>query len=131
MVSHLIRCIAITYWIFNSQWQFQMPIQKSLETYWRHHIFKSNNVTSVICLHAVKRLHYHHHHHVVPLAQISLTLSCHFSISFITSGRFSGLHPVSSHSCCMYVWAGRPAFARLCVYKQDLTLNYQQGLIWP
>ena len=24
----------------------------------------------------------------------------------------SGLHPVSSHSCCMYVWAGRPAFAR-------------------
>ena len=24
----------------------------------------------------------------------------------------SGLHPVSSHSCCMYVQAGRPAFAR-------------------
>ena len=23
----------------------------------------------------------------------------------------SGLHPVSSHSCCMYVRAGRPAFA--------------------
>ena len=52
------------------------------------------------------------HHHVVPLARISLTLSRHFSLSFIASGRSSGLHPVSSHSCCMYVRAGRPAFAR-------------------
>ena len=43
----------------------------------------------------------HHHHHVVPPARISLTLSRHFSLSFITSGRSSGLHPVSSHSCCM------------------------------
>ena len=55
--------------------------------------------------------HHHHHHHVVPLALISLTPSRHFSLSFITSGRSSGLHPVSSHSCCMYVRAGRPAFA--------------------
>ena len=30
--------------------------------------------------------------------------------SFIASGRSSGLHPVSSHSCCMNVRAGRPAF---------------------
>ena len=52
-----------------------------------------------------------HHHHVVPLAWISLSLSRHFSLSFIASGRSSGLHPVSSHSCCMYVRAGRPAFA--------------------
>ena len=44
---------------------------------------------------------YHHHHHVVPPARISLTLSRHFSLSFIASGRSSGLHPVSSHSCCM------------------------------
>ena len=51
-----------------------------------------------------------HHHHVVPPARISLTLSRHFSLSFIASGRSSGLHPVSSHSCCMYVRAGRPAF---------------------
>ena len=56
--------------------------------------------------------YHHHHHHVVPLAQISLTLSRHFSLSFIASGRSSGLPPVSSHSCCMYVLAGRPAFAR-------------------
>ena len=52
-----------------------------------------------------------HHHHVVPLARISLTLSRHFSLSFIASGRSSGLHPVSSHSCYMSVLAGRPAFA--------------------
>ena len=44
-------------------------------------------------------------------ARISLTLSRHFSLSFIAFGRSSGLHPVFSHSCCMYVQAGRPAFA--------------------
>ena len=49
--------------------------------------------------------------HVMPLARISLTLSRHFSLSFIAFGWSSGLHPVSSHSCCMYVRAGRPAFA--------------------
>ena len=48
----------------------------------------------------------------MPLAQISLTLSRHFSLSFIASGRSSGLRPLSSHICCMYVRAGRPAFAR-------------------
>ena len=51
----------------------------------------------------------HHHHHVVLPARISLTLSRHFSLSFIAS---SGLHPVSSHSCWMYVRTGRFAFAR-------------------
>ena len=43
--------------------------------------------------------HHHHHHHVVPLARISLTLSRHFSLSFIASGRSSGPRPISSHSC--------------------------------
>ena len=61
---------------------------------------------------ACKQMINHHHHHVVKLARISLTLSRHFSLSFIASGRSSGLYPVSSHSCCMYVRAGRPAFAR-------------------
>ena len=37
-------------------------------------------------------------------------LSLHVSRSFIASDRSLGLHPVSSHSCCMYVRAGRPAF---------------------
>ena len=55
---------------------------------------------------------FHHHHHVVLLARISLALSRLFSLSFIASGRSSGLHPVSSHSCWMYVQTGRPTFAR-------------------
>ena len=57
-------------------------------------------------------MYIYHHHHVVPPARVSLTLFCHFSLSFIATGRSSGLHPVSSHSVCMYVRAGRPAFAR-------------------
>ena len=58
--------------------------------------------------------HHHHHHqnHVVPLARISRTLSRHFSLSVIASGRSSGLHPVSSNSWCVYVRAGLPAYAR-------------------
>ena len=62
----------------------------------------------------LRSLH-HHHHHVVPQTWISLTLSRHFSLSFIISGRSSVPHPVSSHRCWMYVRAGRPAFARPCV----------------
>ena len=53
-----------------------------------------------------------HHHHVVSPTRISLSLSRHFSLSFIASNRSSGLHPVSSHNCSMYVLANRPAFAR-------------------
>ena len=59
--------------------------------------------------------HHHHHHHIVLVARISLTLSRHSSLSFIALGRSSGQQPVSSHSCWMYVRAGRPAFARPCV----------------
>ena len=55
---------------------------------------------------------HHHHHHVMPQARISLALSRYFSQSFIASGKSPELHPVSSHSCCMHVRAGRPAFAR-------------------
>ena len=65
-----------------------------------------------LCSAKHKHKHHHHHHHVVPLAWISLTLSRHFSLSFIASGRSSRLHPVSSHNCWMYVRAIRPAFAR-------------------
>ena len=49
---------------------------------------------------------------VLGRVNLTLTLSCHFSLSFIASGMSSGLHPISSQSCCMYVRAGRPAFAR-------------------
>ena len=75
---------------------------------------KRSNNTNNLQIYSIKYfcLMYHHHHHVVPPARISLTLSCYFSLSFIASGRSLGLHPVSSQSCCMYVRAGRPAFAR-------------------
>ena len=54
----------------------------------------------------------YHHHHVVPPARLSLTLSRHHSQSFIASGRSSGQHPVSSHSCSMDVRVGHPDFTR-------------------
>ena len=71
-------------------------------------VIKYNNI---IVYYIILFIHIYRHHHVVPLAQIYLILSRHFSLSPIASGRSSGLHPVSSHSCCMYVRAGRPAFA--------------------
>ena len=64
-----------------------------------------------LCILGIIYIYIYHHDHVVPLARISLTLSRHFSLSFIASGRSSGQHPVSSHSCCMYVRAGHSAFA--------------------
>ena len=63
----------------------------------------------------LKILIQNHHHHVALVARISLTISRHSSLSFIALGRSSGQHPVSSHSCWMYVRAGRPAFSRPCV----------------
>ena len=63
------------------------------------------------------------------LAQISLTLSRHISLSFIASGRSSGLHPVSSHSRCMYVHAGRPAFARPYVGVHRITSLMSSSLL--
>ena len=57
---------------------------------------------------------YHHHHHVTLSSRVYLTHCCHPSLSFIASGRSSGLHPVSAHSCYMYVQAGHPDFARPC-----------------
>ena len=72
---------------------------------------------------------YHHHHHAVLVAQISLTLSRNFSLSFIASGRSSGQHPVSSHSCWMYVCASRPAFARPCVEVHKSTSLMSTSLL--
>ena len=74
-------------------------------------IEKKNNINTSLVKNNLETNHNHHHHHVVPLARISLTLSRHFSSSFIASGRSSGLHSVSSHSYCMYFRAGRPGFA--------------------
>ena len=51
------------------------------------------------------------------------------SSSFIASGRSSGLHPVSSHSCCMYVRAGRPAFAQPYVGVPKSTSRISSSLL--
>ena len=71
----------------------------------------------------------HHHHHVDPLARISPTLSRHFSLSFIASGRSFGLHLVSSHSCWIYVQADRPALARPYVGVHRSTLLMSTSLL--
>ena len=83
----------------NNTWN-GITVQKS-DYYHKKGVVTCNNITM-----------YHHHHHVVSLARISLTLSRHFSLSFIASGWSSGLHSVSSHSCCMYVHPGCPAFTQ-------------------
>ena len=70
----------------------------------------------------------------MPQAPISLTLSRHFSLSLIASGRSSGPHPVSSHSCWMYVRAGRPAFAWPYVGVHRSTSLMSSSLLlqqWP
>ena len=71
----------------------------------------------------------HHHYHVALVARISLSLSRHSSLSFIALGRSSGQHPVSSHSCWMYVRASRPAFARPCVGVHKSTSLMSSSLL--
>ena len=85
-----------------SQWLYRRGIDC-------HHETLSPSTLSYIYIYIY--IYIYHHHYVVPLARISLSLSRHFSLSLIASGRSSGLHPISSHSCCMYVRAGLPAFA--------------------
>ena len=71
----------------------------------------------------------HHHHHVALSARIFLNLSHHPSLSSIALGRSSGLHPASTQSCCMYVRAGRPAFARPCEGVHRSTLFTSSSLL--
>ena len=74
-------------------------------------------------------IYHHHHHHIALVARISLTISRHSSLSFIALGRSSGQHPVSSHSCWMYVHRGRPAFARPCVGVHKSTSLMSSSLL--
>ena len=95
--------------------------------------FLLNNILYMF-LYAKQRLCYsesfhHHHHHLALVARISLTLSRHSSLSFIALGRSSGQHPVSSHSCWMYVRASRPAFARPCVGVHKSTSLMSSSLL--
>ena len=94
-------------YLVHTKINFEETWKNKLSNGWKNWLSKRIPVCIYIYIY-----HHHHHHHVVPPAQISLTLSRHSSLSLIASGRSSGLHPVSSHSCCMYVRAGSPAFAR-------------------
>ena len=122
---------------------FHLPLSRTLEC-WE----LNQEASSIICLvfgmnqqtitkfslHSANGLVYiyiyiYHHHHVALVARISLTLSSHSSLSFIALGRSSGQHPVSSHSCWMYVRAGRPAFARPCVGVHKSTSLMSSSLL--
>ena len=93
---------------------WSLTIRCSLVSYPEYLFFKETYPSTLtFYMLSVYSKPHHHHHHVEPLVWISL--SRHLSLSFISSGRFSGLHPVFSHSCRMYVRAGRPAFARVYV----------------
>ena len=84
-------------WSFMCVLSIKVPIRKN-----------SGNLFNNHCIY----IYIYIYHHVVLVARISLTLSRHSSLSFIALGTSSGQHPVSSHSCWIYVRAGRPAFAR-------------------
>ena len=86
--------------------------------------FKTLNLPKTVVLGTID-----HHHYIAPVARISLTLSRHSSLSFIALGRSSGQHPVSSHSCWMYVRAGRPAFAGPCVGVHKSTSLMRSSLL--
>ena len=88
-----------------------------------------NDISSLVCKFISIYSNSNPHYHVMPLAWISLTLSRHFSLSLIASGWSSGLHPVSSHSCCMYVRAGRPAFSRQFVEVHRSTSLMSSSLL--
>ena len=89
-------------------------------------IILSDSLQSLISIY----IYIYIYHHAVTLARISLTLSRHFFLSFIASGRSSGLHLVSSHSCCTYVLAGRPAFARPYVGVHKSTSLMSSSLLF-
>ena len=105
ILLHYYTRIYVHYWIFHQC--LNTLIQTSLHIHAYTYIYNSPIGVPI----DINMLAYHHHHDVIPLERISLILSRHFSLSFIASGRSSGLYPVSSHSCYMYVRAGRPDFA--------------------
>ena len=107
----------------------QCEMQTALSRIWTQItasiLFSDDHYTTSIYIY----IYHHHHHHIVLAARISLTLSRHSSLSFIALGRSSGQQPVSSHSCWMYVRAGRPAFARPCVGLHESTSIMSSSLL--
>ena len=107
-------------------WRTLYPIECYIKV---NRLYPRKRVANALNCSIIVSLNYHHHHHVVLVARISLTLSRHFSLSVIASGRSSGLHPVSSHSCWMYIRASRPAFARPYEVGNRSTLIMSSSLL--
>ena len=108
-------------------------MKKAYKYIYKHIIYVYKRTYTCICTYMYISIYlyvniyiYIHYHNVVPLSRISLTLSRHFSLSFIASGWSSELHPVSSHSCWMYVRAGHPTFARpyVGVHRSASLMSY-------
>ena len=110
MISNETNCV-IGFFFLPSRQSWRNPVY-ILAFQYGIYARNTNPMCTLLCtiLTCVYILCTHHHHHVERPARISRTLSLHVSLSFIASGKSSGLHLVSSHSCCMYVRAGRPAF---------------------
>ena len=71
------------------------------------------------------RRHHHHHHEII----LSLSLSCSLHLS-TTLSRSSKLYPVSVHSWCSYVLAGRPTLVCPCVGVHKKTLLVSMSLLF-
>ena len=69
---------------------------------YHHHMIYIYISSDDIYIYRYMYIYHHHHHHIVPVALISLTLSRLFFLSFIASGRSSGLHPIFSQNFCMF-----------------------------
>ena len=101
-----------------------------VDQHWQVHVYRSiRELRSWVLKYIYIYIYIYIHHHVALVARISLTLSRHSSLSFVALGRSSGQHPVSSHSCWMYVRAGRPAFARPCVGVHKSTSLMSSSLL--
>ena len=111
---HIARCFSVVHFNSNYSIEVQWAYSTGRRAAWVQGTNNNNHSNNDQSINHIIN-HHHHHHHIVLVARISLNLSRHSSLSFIALGRSSGQHPVSSHSCWMYVRAGRPAFARPCV----------------
>ena len=93
---------------------FSVLLTKHIIRFSQKKTFQDNHISN--------KLFYKNHHHVMLLVWISLTLSCNPSLSSITSGRSSRLHPMAIQSYCRKVLLGHPTLAHPCEQAHRRTL---------
>ena len=98
-----------TYWISSVYRHFKCLYKGSLETYWMRYVYM--------------------YIYIYISSSSCRTASTDIPDPLATSPRSSVLHPVSSHSCWMYIRAGRPAFARPCVRVHKSTSFMSSSLL--